>query len=146
VIALYWAYSNDPDEHVVTNTHAEIDDMLDKVAATSREDWPAAVQVTEASVEAVADINSAEMIVGFHVDRGALLYAGPDNMDGSFSRNDGPDDGEPILYMVGTYDNEFPSNSEIPVDVVRRAVHEFAETGRRPVDVPWRPIRGDAWK
>jgi hypothetical protein len=146
VIALYWVYSNNPDEHVVTGTHVEIDAMLDKIAALAREDWPAAAQLTEAGVDDVADFNAAEMYVGFHVDRGALLYAGPDNMDGSFSRGDGPDDGEPILYMVGTHDNEFPSNAEIPLDMVRRAVHEFAETGCRPVEVPWRPIRDSGWE
>lgn len=142
MIALHWVYSNDLSEFVVTSTHAEIDVMLDKLASLSHEDWPAAAEITEAGVD---DLSAAEFIVGIHVDRGALLYSGPDNKDGSVSRNDRPDDGDPIDYMIGTHDYEFPSNAEIPVDVVRRAVHEFAETGRRPTDVPWRAVRGDWW-
>ena len=145
MIDLLWVYSNDPEDWIVTRTHAEIDTMLDKIATLSREDWPAAAQVTEASVDPVADFNAPEMYVGFHVDRGALLYVGPDDPDGSFSVGDGPDKGEPILYMLGLHDTEFPPNAEIDNDVVRRAAHEFADTGRRPTNPQWRPVRGDAW-
>jgi hypothetical protein len=143
VIALTWAYSNNPDEFVVTRTHEEIDAVLDKVAALSDEDWPAAAHITKTGIK---DIRAAsEFIVGFHVDRGVLLYSGPDNKDGSLSVGDGPDDGEAILYMIGNQDEEFPPNAEIPLDIVRRAAHEFAETGLRPTDVPWRSIRGTGW-
>jgi hypothetical protein len=145
VIELLWVYSNEPQEWVVTRTHTEIDAMLDKIAALSREDWAAAAQVTEAGVDPVADFNAPEMYVGFHVDRGALLYVGPDDPDGSFSVGDRNAPGEPILYMLGLHDTEFPSNAEIAADVVRRAAHEFADTGERPTDLRWRPIRGDAW-
>jgi hypothetical protein len=68
---------------------------------------------------------------------GALLYSGSDDMDGSFTLGSGPIDGDPLLYMYMTSDNEFPPNSEIPVELVRRAVHEFADTGRRPTCVAW---------
>jgi hypothetical protein len=143
VIALYWVYSNNPDDHTVTRTHDEIDTMLDKLAGMSREDWPASAEVTEYGVN---DLRAAELLVGFHVDRGALAYSGPDNKDGSFSQGDGPADGDSINYMLGESDDEFPPNAEIPLDVVRRAVHEFAETGRRPEDVPWQTIRGSGWE
>ena len=46
------------------------------------------------------------------------------------------------LYMQGTSADEFPPDSEIPVEMVRRAVHEFAETYRRPSEIPWQPFRG----
>jgi Immunity protein Imm1 len=142
VIALDWVCSVNAEDNLVTTTHDEIDMILDNLVALSREDWPAAAEVTEAGVD---DLTAAELYVGFHVDRGALLYSGPDNLDGSFSQGDGPTNGKPILYMVGHSDNEFPPDSEIPIDVVRRAVHEFAETGLRPTDVAWQPIRGGRW-
>ncbi|HEX4725133.1 MAG TPA: Imm1 family immunity protein [Pseudonocardiaceae bacterium] len=77
----------------------------------------------------------------------ALLYVGPDDPDGSFSLGDGGNEGEPILYMLGLHDTEFPPNAEIGTDAARRAVHEFADTGRRPTNPQWRPfaaMRGSA--
>jgi hypothetical protein len=139
VIALEWWYSNSQQEGHVTRTSAEVDAMLDTLAGIAREDWPALAEVTRAEV---TDFDAPALHVGLHVGRGVLLYTGPDDENGSFSRGDGPADGEPILYMQGTSADEFPPDSEIPVEIVRRAVHEFAETYRRPSDVPWQPFRG----
>jgi hypothetical protein len=138
VIALRWWYSADQEtEGHITRTTAEVDAVLDTLAQISREDWPALAEVTQVGVE---ERGAGIIYVGLHVDRGVLMYSGPDNRPGSFSHGDGPADGEPILYMMGVSDTEFPSNSEIPADVVRRAVHEFAENARRPTEVPWQPI------
>jgi hypothetical protein len=116
--------------------------MLDTLAGMSRADWPALAEVTQADVD---DLRAPMLSVGLHVDRGALMYSGPDDLDGSYSRGDGPHGDEPILYMQGTSDNEFPPDSEMPAALVRRAVHEFDEAYRRPSSVPWQPVRGGRW-
>jgi hypothetical protein len=126
VIVLEWWYSNDQQEGHVTHTRAEVDAMLDTLAGIARADWPALAEVTRADVN---DFDAPALHVGLHLDRGVLLYTGPA-------------DGEPILYMQGTSADEFPPDSEISAEMVRRAVHEFAETYRRPSDVPWQPFRG----
>ncbi|HYS41549.1 MAG TPA: Imm1 family immunity protein [Pseudonocardiaceae bacterium] len=142
MIALQWWYSATQEEGHVTRTPVEVDVVLDILVGMSRDDWPAMAEVTRADSE---DLRAPILSVGFHVDRGVLMYSGPDNRAGSHSFDGGPDEGEPILYMQGTSDNLFPPNSEIPADVVRRAVHEFAETYQRPTGVPWQPVRGGRW-
>jgi hypothetical protein len=138
VIALRWWYSADQEaEGHITRTTAEIDAVLDTLAGIAREDWPALAEVTQVGVE---ERGAAIIYVGLHVDRGVLMYSGPDNRPGSYSHGNGPADGEPILYMMGESDTEFPSNSEIPADIVRRAVHDFADSPRRPSGVPWQVI------
>jgi len=138
VIALCWWYAADQEEGHITRTSAEVDAMLDTLAGMSREDWPVLAEVTQAEVD---DLRAPMLGVGLHVDRGMLMYSGPDNRPGSYSHGDAPADGEPIDYMMGNSDTEFPADCEIPVDVVRRAVHEFAVNVRRPDGVPWRPVR-----
>jgi hypothetical protein len=48
-----------------------------------------------------------------------------------------------VAYSITGARTEFPDNSEIPVDLVRRAVKEFLLAGgQRPTCVPWQP---DTW-
>jgi immunity protein Imm1 of predicted polymorphic toxin system len=137
VIALCWWYAADQEEGHITRTPAEVDAVLDTIAGMSREDWPVLAEVTQADVD---DLRGPMLGVGLHVDRGMLWYSGPDNLRGSCSHGDAPVDGEPIDYMVGNSNTEMPADCEIPADIVRRAVHEFAENARRPTEVPWQPI------
>jgi hypothetical protein len=138
VIALRWWYSADQTEARITRTTGEIDAVLDALAEIAREDWPALAEVTQ--VEAV-ERGSAMLYVGLHGDLGTLMYSGPDHREGSYSHGDAPVDGEPIDYMMGNSDTELPPDCEIPAEVVRRAVYEFAEDARRPTGVPWRSVR-----
>lgn len=138
MIALEWWYLADQQEGHVTRTPGEVDDVLDALAALSRVEWPALAEVTRADVD---DLRAPVLYVGLHVDRGALMYSGPDDRAGSYSRGDASPDGEPILYMQGTSDSEFPADCEIAAVSVRQAVHEFAETFSRPSGVRWRPVR-----
>ncbi|HEX5406852.1 MAG TPA: Imm1 family immunity protein [Pseudonocardiaceae bacterium] len=74
---------------------------------------------------------------GFHLELGAVYYSGRDARGPYYTRGEGQPGGSPLVYMYATSDNELPSNSEIPVELVRQAVHEFADTGRRPTCVSW---------
>jgi hypothetical protein len=125
-------YSHEQVAGDVARTADELAAALDRVAALSRPDWPALATVTPVGAKF-----GPVLYVGFHLESGALLYSGEDYPDGSFSLGSGPIDGEPLLYMYMSSDNEFPPNAEIPADLVRKATQEFADTGRRPTYVEW---------
>ena len=128
---LLW-YSNDQAQGDVAATHEDLDRVLDKVAALAGPDWPAAAEVTLAD-----DENGPVLYPGFHLTLGAAYYSGEDDPGPYYTLGNGRSDGEPLLYMMATSDNAMPPNSEIPVELVRRAVHEFADTGRRPTCLAW---------
>jgi hypothetical protein len=132
MIPLMLWYSHDQSEGDVARTHEELDAILDKVAALSGPDWPALAEVT-----LLENTKGPMLGPGFLLGQGAIYYSGHDYTNGNLTLGEGPRDGEPLLYMMTTSDNEFPPNSEIPVELVRRATHEFAETGVRPTCVEW---------
>lgn len=133
MISLTFWYSRDQTDGDVGATHDELDAVLSRVAALSLPEWPALAQVTQTE-----DTRSGPLLyVGFHVERGALLYSGDDDPDGSYTLGDGAAIGEPLLHMYTMSDCEFPPNAEVPADLIRQAAHEFADTGRRSTCVPW---------
>jgi len=125
-------YSHDQTDGDLATTPKELDASLDRIAALSGPDWPALATVTQ-----VGTRFGPVLYVGFHLDRGALLYAGEDAPDSSYTQGEGSPEGEPLLYMYMTSDNEFPPNSEVAAGLIRQAAHEFADTGRRPTCVEW---------
>jgi immunity protein Imm1 of predicted polymorphic toxin system len=125
-------YSHDQEDGDLATTPEQLDASLDRIAALSGPDWPALATVTQ-----VGTRFGPVLYVGFHLDRGALLYAGLDAPDSSYTKGEGSAEGEPLLYMYMTSDNEFPPNSEVSAALVRQAAHEFADTGERPTCVEW---------
>jgi hypothetical protein len=138
VISLTWWHSHGQREGDVTTTPAELDAMLDKLAAMSLEHWPVLADVfyTEDIGRDPRSMVGPLFTVGMHLDKGVIRYSDSPRT-AYYTKGDGPADDEPILYMYMTSDNEYPSNSEIPADLVRKAAHEYAETGRRPTCVDW---------
>jgi Immunity protein Imm1 len=132
MIPLVLWYSHEQADGDVVQTSDELDAALNKVAALSRPDWPVLAEVTQ-----LENKFGPMMYVGFHVDAGALYFTDEDNPGPYFTLGTGAQDGEPLLYMYTTADNELPPNAEIPADLVRKAAHEFANTGRRPTSVEW---------
>ncbi|HEX5404904.1 MAG TPA: Imm1 family immunity protein [Pseudonocardiaceae bacterium] len=132
MIPLKLWYSHEQTEGDIARTHDELDAALDRVAVLSGPDWPVLAEVTQA-----ADKFGPLLYVGLHVEQGALLYSGDDDEDGSYTTGSGTQDGEPLLYMQGTSDCEFPPNSEVSATLIRQAAHEFADTGLRPTCVLW---------
>nr|WP_184929272.1 Imm1 family immunity protein [Saccharothrix ecbatanensis] len=53
--------------------------------------------------------------------------------------NGGTRDGSPLTYDYMGNVREFPADAEVPLDDLRRAVHEFVMTGRRSSAVRRRP-------
>jgi hypothetical protein len=132
VIPLKLWYSTEQTEGDVVHTHDDLDPALDRVAALAGPNWPALAEVTR------FDNRLGPLLyVGLHVERGALPYSGDDDEKGSYTAGRGSREGDPLLYMQGTSACEFPPNCEVSTELVRRAVHEFADTGRRPTCVEW---------
>jgi hypothetical protein len=131
MISLTWWYSHDQEDGEVTTSPAEVDALLDRLIAMSKTHWPVLAEVTHTD----DDPTSPLVYVGVHVDMGMLSYS--DNPETGYRTKGYAPDGEPILYMYMTSDTEYPANSEIPVDLVREAVYEYATTGRRPTCVEW---------
>jgi hypothetical protein len=82
------------------------------------------------------------VIVGVHGDCGALSYRGRDGYAAEpvhlYSDGDGPD--QPVLYET----DEFPPRCEVPVSTLARALAEFLQTAKRPVQVEWQPAHDPA--
>jgi hypothetical protein len=130
MIPLILWYSHDQTEGDVARNQDELDAALDRLAALSGPEWPAL-----ATVSPLGERFGPVLYVGFHEEQGALMWGG--DTEAEYTLGQGSPDGEPLLYMYMTSADEFPSNAEIPAGIIRRAVHEFAETGQRPTCVDW---------
>lgn len=125
-------YSPEHTDGDIARDHRELDAALDRVAALSGPEWPALATVHE-----TGNRFGPVLYVGFHQDRGALMYTTPEEPLRAYTRAEGNQHGEPLLYMYTTSDCEFPPNAELPAALIRQAAHEFADTGGRPTCVPW---------
>jgi hypothetical protein len=138
MIPLVLWYSHEQAEGEVVRTHDELDAALDRAVALSSPEWPVLAEVTQ-----LDDKFGTMLYLGLHVDHGAIMYPGDTHR--FYTCSEGTPNGDPLLYMQGTSDNEFPPNAELPVTVIRQAAHEFADTGVRPACVEWQVwTRGDA--
>ncbi|GAA3460963.1 Imm1 family immunity protein [Saccharothrix longispora] len=133
-------YDEEQDDAVIVRTSAELDAVLDTVAG-----WDGRVLV---DLYVAGNPGRANFNVGLHglAGRGVLYYAGSGQ---KWFSTETPDtdlnsDGR-ILYYYMNSDTEYPADSEIALDVVRRAAHEFMGTGgERPTASAWR-IAPDWW-
>lgn len=81
------------------------------------------------------------LVVDPQTRTGALRYTGGRGAAGGtwFSKGDSGKSGTVLHYYMGS-DNEYPADSEIPLDLVRTAAREFLESGgQRPTSVTWQP-------
>ncbi|HEX4702687.1 MAG TPA: Imm1 family immunity protein [Pseudonocardiaceae bacterium] len=130
MIPLELWYSHSQTEGDIARTHEELDAVLDRIAALSDAEWPVLATLSE-----VGSRFGPPLYVGFHESKGALMY--PGESDREYTLGEGTQDGDPLLYMYMTSDDEFPPNAEVSASLVRQAAHEFADTGLRPACVRW---------
>jgi hypothetical protein len=137
VVALTASFDVDSDESTTVETAAELDAVLDTVAG-----WEGRIIVhLRIARPAEPAMRRFALYVGVFGDaaQGALIYSSPSGL--SFSKaTPGPEwsTADPILYYYMNSDTEYPVDSEIPLDVVRRAAHEFMATGgQRPSGPAW---------
>ncbi|MGW5743708.1 Imm1 family immunity protein [Amycolatopsis sp. NPDC003861] len=113
-------------------TPAELDRVLDAVAAT---DGP-----TLAELYTDGDPDKSWLEVGLHGDRASLRYVGDDAPNGACSKGGtfASVHGEEVVYYYMNNPREYPADAEIPVELARKAAHEFlASGGARPSVVAW---------
>ncbi|WP_433262554.1 Imm1 family immunity protein [Actinosynnema sp. CS-041913] len=136
-MALIAAYDPDSEEPTTLTTAAELDDVLDRVAAWGHR------ALIEFRLAEPADKNARQLALsaGLHgaSDRGTLIYSSPAGV--WFSKaSPGPEwePAERILYYYMSADTEYPPDSEIPLDLVRRAVHDYMTNGgQQPSGPDW---------
>ncbi|MFC6087890.1 Imm1 family immunity protein [Saccharothrix lopnurensis] len=128
-------YDVNRDDPAIIRTPAELDAVLDAVT-----EWDGRIIV---DLFVAGDLKRPNLNVGVNgrSGHGALYYA--ESQDAWFSAGQsGPGENpvERLLYYYMNASTEFPGDCEIPLDVVRRAAHEYMTTGgQRPTAPTWKP-------
>ena len=131
---VYYLFEHD-DSPVVVTTAEEVDTLIDRVRAESPEQAPILMDVHMSG-----DPYSQGMDVGVSDDHGVIRYSGRDWPGGVVSTGDGSANGAELSYFYLGHWRGFPANSEIPLDLVRKAIKEFMTTdGARPPSLRWQP-------
>lgn len=126
-------YDERSEEPAVVTTAAELDAVLDEVAAL---DGPTLVQLFPGG-----DATGPDLTVGLHGDRGVLRYASEDSPNAFYSANPSPfplPEWGAVRYYYMSSDSDYPDEAELPEKVVREAAHQFAASGgERPTGIDW---------
>lgn len=120
----------------VATTHEQIDAVFDELLAAGSGNSLAELHMRERPLLPSGFYDHALWVaVNPAAEVGALQYLGPD-FAGYAGGGESPRD-EVFYYFIGRA-HDFAQDSDIPLDVVRQAVHEFASTfGERPTCVEW---------
>ena len=120
----YQHAGDDEASPLVVETTQQLDDLVDRILSeTADYRVPPMVQVAVAG-----DWKRGVMEVGLGQDKGFILYQ---TSDGGDTQGDGnPEDVVEYVYMGNL--TEVPADVEVPMQMVRRGLHEFLETGTRP--------------
>ncbi|WP_041837036.1 Imm1 family immunity protein [Actinosynnema mirum] len=130
-------YGDDQDDAVPVRTAAELDAVLDEVAAMRGR------VIVHLKVARPPSLDVRRMIlnVGLNGDAGlgSLFYRSPSGAWYSQGAAADPSVSE-LLYYYMNSDTEYPLDCEIPIDAVRRAAHEYrSAVDTRPSAPGWQP-------
>jgi hypothetical protein len=134
IVKAYYKHEHDA-EPLRLETAADADRFIDGLLSEDYEHSVAALYV-EGRINA-AGAPDHELLVAINNedgDVGALRYMGGGG--NYYSRGQAGGDKEVTYYYTGS-DREFPADSEIPIEAIRRAVKEFLVTSERPTAVEW---------
>lgn len=128
-----WYDPDNDDEPIIVGTTADVDTFLDRLQADrAAMQVPPLMQLSRRDAEGWAVLH-----IGVNTDRGVLAHT---DATGSFVTTNGTATDQPLTYDYMGHVREVPGNAEVPLDDVRRAVHEFVITnGARPTSVEWQP-------
>lgn len=129
-----WYDPDNDDEPLIVSTTGDADAFLDRLTADQ-----VSVQVPPLMQLSRRDADGwAVLHIGINADRGILTHT---DATGSYITTNGAEPaGDPLIYDYMGHVREVPSNAEIPLADVRKAVHEFVTTnGARPTGVEWQP-------
>lgn len=116
----------------MASTAEEVDAFLDDLLAQPYETSMANLYPAEQ-----AEGDFIELSVGLDPERGVggLQYSGP---GGRWFSKDRVSEYEQVVYCYFGNGCEYPHDSEVPIDLIRKAVVEFLESGgERPKSVEW---------
>jgi hypothetical protein len=126
----------------ILRTPADVDALIDALLEQTWENETAALFHLDHPVnEHGLPDHEFFVVVDSETHTGALRYCGRWQGQGGtwFSQGDNGRTGI-VLHLYMESDNEWPADSEIPLDDVRTAVKEFLTTaGQRPTNITWQP-------
>jgi hypothetical protein len=117
------------EEPVVVSTVAELDRVLDRIAAEASPDAPPLVALDMPA-------RQRSMMAGFRGPVGVLNFMDM-TADGGYASK-GDTTGAPTPpYFYCDHWTGITADAEIPIDRVRAAAREFLATGERPTGIEW---------
>ncbi|MEU7477085.1 Imm1 family immunity protein [Lentzea sp. NPDC042327] len=145
-MALEVWWNSDATEPTRVESPEELWALLDQARGTV--DYPIMFEVLDADDPYQGSI----LDVGLHKELGALYFSGPQAEHGCYTlaapSSFEQDLAERVYFDHMNQTRDFPPSSLYPIDVIRRAVVQFAESnGQLPDAVAWQPasaISGDS--
>jgi len=122
---LQWSESEPP---VEIRTGEQLDQLLDRLTATARPEFPISVRLQAHDCEADILLGLPESFVYLDEVSPTRYYitVGDSYVDGVVS-----------FHLLGQHHTEFERRHLIPTATARRVLREFFDTGRRPTSVEW---------
>jgi hypothetical protein len=134
MVALTAWYDPDEDEPITVNSRDDLEALLDRAIADSTDAAvPPLIQLSRRDPEGWAILQ-----VGLNDQRGIITHT--DGSGGAISSN-GDSDGQNVNYDYMGHLRDVPANAEIPIQLVRKAAHEYLDSaGKRPACVNWQEV------
>jgi hypothetical protein len=110
-------------------TGEQLDQLLDRLAANARPDFPISVRLK-------IHLREADILLGLPE---SFVYINElEPRRDHLSLGDPKAEGVVTFYLLGAHHTEFERSCLIPLDTARRVLREFFKTGRRSDLVKWR--------
>ena len=122
---LQWSESEPPAE---IRTGEQLDQLLDRLTATARPEFPISVRLQAHDCEADILLGLAESFVYLNEVSQTRYY---------ITVGDSYFDGVVSFHLLGQHHTEFERRHLIPTATARRVLRDFFDTGRRPTSVEW---------
>ena len=124
------------DDPIRISTEADVDRLIDDLLAEDYENSAATLYV-DGRLNA-AGVPDHELLVGVNNadgDVGSLRYMGS---PGTFYGTGQTSKRDQLIYYYTGHDREFPLDSELRIEAIRKAIKEFlASGGERPASIEW---------
>jgi hypothetical protein len=125
-------YSRD-DPAVEIHNARELDDWLDKLTHSCDKEYPAIFRLYTHGYQVEIGLGLPESFVQMEHESGLPPYF--------LTLGDTAAEGDVSFYLFGDHHVKFPRRHLIPIDLARRVVHVFFETGERSEAVGWEKLR-----
>lgn len=130
----------DGDAGIIIETAEQVDQLIDVMLTEPFENSVATLYVPERPRNS-RGYPDHELRVGLYPEAkvGSLRFTGPvDGTTAAWYSVGQPSSREEVFYYYMGHDEEYPQDSEVPLEDIRVAVKDFLATGERPASVGWR--------